>query len=233
MLILEEAVPEDAATDAEAAENLDRSKTIGQLAGSKTVRPPSDGVETVELPDDELPAAGTETAGLNPDGTGSKTFEPPTKSKSKDDKKLKVPNFERFRLWLILGFLLLIVLIGAFIFANLNLNKATINIKTDATNVDVNLNLNLDSTAKSLDQSSDTLPAKVVTEQKTYSQEVPTTGQTNTGNKASGSVTMTATECSTAAPSDVPAGSGLSNNGQTYITQGDTTFTLAPSTFAN
>lgn len=215
----DEAVPEDAALAAESA--VDRSKTIGQLAGSKTVKPPSDGVETVELPDDELPAGEAAAAGLAADGAAAKTFEPPKKSKNK---KLKVPNFERFRLWLILGALLLIVLIGAFIFANLHLDKATINIKTDATNIDTNLNLNLDSTAKTLDTSSDTVPAKVVTQQKTYSQEVTTTGQTNQGTKAQGSVTMSAGPCSPTIPADVPAGSGLSNNNQTYITQDNVSF---------
>ena len=188
----------------------DRTKTIGQLASAGAV---ADGVETLELDDEDLPPEAAEV--VKP---GTKTFEPP---KPKKDKKLHIPNFERFRLWLILGGLLLILLIGGFIFASVALPKATISIKTDATNVNTNLNLDLSTTAKSLDPANNTLPSKLAQQSKTYTQQVPTTGQKNNGTKATGSVTVT--NCSKSSDITIAAGTGFSSNGNTYISQQTTT----------
>jgi len=190
---------------------VDRTAPIGQLATGAAA---DGGVETLSLPDDDLADAAK---------PGAKTFEPPKKKKNK---KLSVPNFERFRLWLILGAGLLLLIIILLIFITVALPKATINISTDATNVPTNLNLNLSTTAKSLDPVNNVLPSKLAQEQKSYTQQVPTTGQKNNGNKASGTVTMTAQECAPniQTPATVPAGTGLSANNQTYITQEDTSF---------
>ena len=210
--------------DAEPTDALaDRDKTIGQLAGgsavSKAAKPAADGVETLTLDDEDLPP---EAAAAKP---GPKTFEPP---KGKKNKKLRVPNFNRFRLWLILGGGLLVLLIFLLIFITVALPKATIDIKTDATAVSTNLDLSLSSSAKTLDPVNNVVPAKLAQEQKTYSQQVSTTGQKNNGNKASGSVSMSAGPCSANLPNDVPAGTGLSSNGQTYITQSDASFVPVP-----
>ena len=233
----EETVQEDA-LDGEATDEtpLDADKTLGELAGAGAVaaaaEPPtgSDGVETLTLDDDDL-APEDELAA---DAKDSKASEKPAKdgAKAKKNKKLSIPNFERFRKLIIIGVILLILLIGGFIFANISLAKATINIKTDATNVSTNLNLNLSTAAKTLDASSNTIPAKPASQQKTYTQQVPTTGQKNNGNKASGSIAMTAQVCGSipdGGPPDVPAGTGVSDNGLTYITQGDTSFSQSPS----
>jgi len=190
----------------------DKSAPVGALAGA-AAKPPADGVETLTLPDEDLAAAAAST----------KSFKPP---KSKKNKKLSIPNFDRFRLWLIIGGGLLVLLIIFLIVATFALPKATIKIATDATNVNTNLNLNLSPTAKTLDPVNNILPAKLAQEQKTYSQQVATTGQKNNGNKASGTVSMSGQECAPnlGTPATVPAGTGLSANGQTYITQQDTTF---------
>jgi hypothetical protein len=199
----------------------DRSKTIGQLASAGAAGAAADGVETLTLDDEDLPP---EVADAVKQGApGAKTFEPP---KPKKNKKLRIPNFERFRLLLILGGLLLLLIIAGLIFITVSLPKATITIKTDATNVDANLNLNLSTAATALDPTNNILPSKLVSTQKTYTQQVPTTGQKNNGQKATGSVTMTAQECAPnlGTPATVPVGTGLSSNGLTYITQQDTTF---------
>jgi hypothetical protein len=213
----EEAIQEDG----EAVDPpLDTDKTLGELAAGGAA---ADGVETLTLDDDEPSADAA--------APGPKTFDPPAKGKGKDkpkkDKKLSIPNFNRFRLLLIIGGLILLLLIIGFIFATVALPKATINIKTDATNVNTNLNLNLSTAAKTLDASSGTIPAKLASQPKTYTEQVPTTGQKNNGNKASGSVSMSAGSCGPDIPNDVPAGTGLSSNGQTYITQNDVSFTPA------
>lgn len=198
---------------------VDPSQTIGQLAGASAA---GDAVETLTLDDANLPPE----AGVQP--PGAKTFEPPAKSKK--NKKLSIPNFERFRLLLVLGALALILLIAGLIFAATALPKAVIAIKTDATNVDTNLNLNLSTAATTLKPSDNIIPAKLAQQQKTLSQQMPTTGQKNNGSKASGSVTMTAQVCGSipdGAPADVPSGTGVSSNGLTYITQVNTSFSSA------
>ncbi len=228
----EETVQEDEGAIEEVP--LDADKTLGELAGAgaaaEAVQPPpaNDGVETVTLDDDDL-APEDETSALGAGAQGPKTFEPPAKdaAKAKKNKKLSIPNFERFRKFIIIGVILLILLIGGFIFASISLPKATIDIKTDATNVNTNLNLNLSTAASTLDPSSNTIPAKLASQQKTYTAQAATTGQKNNGNKASGSVTMSAGPCSANIPNDVPAGTGLSSNGQTYITQNDVAFAPA------
>lgn len=197
-------------------EPADAEPTVGQLAGDTPPPPPADGgVETLVLDDEDTPPEETPSAAQK------------AKPKKPKNKKLKIPNFERFRLLLILGGLAIVLIIAILIFITVALPKATINVKTDATNIDTNLGLSLSTGAKSLDPPSGTIPAKLASQQKTYTQTVPTTGQKNTGNKASGSITITAQYCGSIPsqpPPDVPSGTGVSNNGQTYITQQNTSF---------
>lgn len=198
-----EATVEESAED---AGEIDPNQPIGKLAGPATG---ADGVETLVLDDEDVPPE------LDDAPTGPKTFEPP---KGKKNKKLAVPNFERFRLFLILGGVGLLLLIFGFVFANMSLAKAKITVKTDATNVDVNLQLVLATAATESKIEEGVLPAKLASQQKVYTQQVPTTGQKNTGNKASGDVTIT--NCNKDGSGiTIPAGTGVSANGQTYITQ--------------
>lgn len=202
-------LPEDAA-----------EQSVGQLAGAgaaAAAASSADDVETLTLDDDELPEDAA--AAIAP-----KTFDPP---KGKKNSKLKVPNFEKFRLLLVLAVLAGILLIGGLIYAFVALPKATINIKTDASNIDTNLNLNLSTTAKTLKPSTGTVPAKLATQQKSNTQQVTTTGQKNNGNKASGEIAMSTQVCGSIpvdSPPGVPAGTGVSSNGLTYITQENTSF---------
>jgi hypothetical protein len=192
---------------------INPEKSVGELAGAAP--PPIDqGVETIALDNSETPSDADKPI-------AAKSFEPPKNAKKKN-KKLKIPNFERFRLLLVLLVLLIIIVIGAFIFANIKLAKATIEIKTDATNVNSTQNLTLYADPSN---SSSTVPSKLEQYQKTYTETVPTTGQKNNGNKASGTITTSAGACGATAPSDVPAGTGVSSsNNETFITQDDITF---------
>jgi hypothetical protein len=216
----DDAVDEDAELAPGEPEAIDPKQTVGELAGAgaaATAIKSKDGVETIALDNEDAAVADDKT----PDKADA------AKSKAaKKDKKLKVPNFERFRKWLIIGVILLILIIGGLIFANGSLAKATINIKTNAQNVNANLSLALSTSAGSVSTASGTIPANLAQQQKTFSEQVGTTGQENNGNKASGSVTMTAQECAPnlGQPPDVAAGTGLSSNGLTYITQTDTSF---------
>ncbi len=202
----DDAVPEDTLANEEPP--LDAEKPVGDLAGAAPAA--ADGVETLVL-DDEEPAP-EEAAAATP--------------KKPKNKKLSIPNFERFRLWLILGGLVLVLLIIGMILAASALPKATISIKTDASTVNTNVSLNLSPAAKTLDPTTGTIPAKLAQEQRTYTQQAATTGQKNNGNKASGSISMSGRECAPnlGTPATVPAGTGVSSNGQTYITQQNTSF---------
>lgn len=184
------------------------SMAVGALAGL----PPKDDVETVELDDNVLP---------EDEGDGEAVSNKPKAPKTPKPKKenhLKVPNFERFRLMLALAGLALILLIGGGIFALSALPKATIDIKTDATAVNVNMNLDLSTSAQGVDPGSNSLPATLAQQQKTYSQQVAATGQQNNGSKATGKVTISLNDCSQADVT-IPAGTGVSANGLTFITQ--------------
>lgn len=217
----EEAIEEDGEPIEDSGEPVDDSKPVGELAGAAAAGAAAgaiidkDGVETLTLDDEDLPPE------LDKNPVPPKSFEPPTKGKKKGgkkNKKLAVPNFERFRLWLILGGIALVLLIIGFVFANKSLAKATITVKTDSTVVDVSVDMNLSTTAKQLSTSTNTVPAKLVSQQKTYTQQVVTTGQKNNGNKASGTIKLT--NCSKQdGDITIPAGSSFSSGGNTFISQ--------------
>jgi hypothetical protein len=204
----EEEVDEEESVD-DTGDPVDANKPVGDLAAGAAA---AEGVETVVLDDEDVPP---EADAASAAAAGPKTFEP--KKKPKKNKKLAVPNFERFRKWLIIGGAALLLFIIFLLFLTFAKSKATISIKTDAANLGVNQSLSLSTTAKELDPDSGTVPAKVASQQKTFSQQVPTTGQKNSGNKASGTVTVT--NCSDATVT-LAAGNGFrSSAGNTYISQ--------------
>lgn len=193
------------------------SKPIGELAGLAPVPIDGDELETLQLDDDEDATLAASSPVLATDATKPK--------KLKKNSKLAVPNFERFRLLLVLGILGVIALIVGLVFALSVLPKAEIAITTNASEVNVGLDVNLSTTAKTVDADTATIPAKLGQQQKSSTQQSPATGQKNNGERASGVVTLSAKNCTSITPaSDVPAGTGVSANGHTYITQKDTSF---------
>jgi hypothetical protein len=207
-------------------------RPVGELAGmgapaaaAAPALAAADGIETLELDNDEAsPANAASSAADAKVGKDKKD----KKEKAKKDKKLHVPNFERFRLWLILGGLVLILLVGGLILAFKVLPKATISIQTDDSTVNTSVPVILSTKATSVDPSTGTVPAKQVQEQKTFTGTANATGQQNNGQKANGSVVISAQVCAPDLgqnPADVPAGTGVSSGGQTYITQEDANFT--------
>ena len=208
---LEETVDEASGTvSTDAAEpELDGTASIGELAGLPATAPPvdADGVETISM-DDETDAAEAALPVAVAAGTVGK--------KLKKDKKLQVPNFERFRLLLVLGGLALILLIAGVVYAVTVLPKASITVITDATNINTNLNFTADSAASTFNLAAHTLPAKAVQQQKVYTQQAAATGQRNNGEHANGQVDIT--NCGVD-DITVPAGTGISSGGLTFISQ--------------
>jgi hypothetical protein len=172
----------------------------------------ADAIETLEL-DDEPDAKPADAK----DAAAPKAVKPP---KLKKDHKLAIPNFDKFRLRIVLGVLLVIVLIVGLYLANVVLPKATIIVSTDTSDVNSSLTLNLDTDAKALDADKLVLPAVVQKVDKNGSQQVATTGKKNLGVAATGKITLSLPDCSVSQVT-VPAGSGVSANGLTFITQAD------------
>ena len=160
----------------------------------------------------------------NSDKTEEKTDD--KDKKEKKDKSLKVPNFERFRTWLIIGVVVIILLIIGFIFANKVLPKALVTISTKTTSVNSTLAMTLSPTTTALNTSQLIVPANLQQSQQTASKQVATTGQKNEGQVATGKVTFTAVVNSSGGgtPSTIPSGIGISAGGLTFITQQATIF---------
>lgn len=190
---------------------LDRTKSLAELSGD------DDEEETIEL-DDEIDE------------------DPLKDSDSKDDKKagksklkkFKIPNFNRFRLILFGGGAALILLIFFGVMAFKVMPKAQITISTDSSAINVSQDIKLKTGADVvLDPAQAIVPATKQEVKKTLTQEVPATGEKNNGEKASGSIDMTGSDCSGPSyspPNDVAAGVGVTANGKTFVTQKKASF---------
>jgi hypothetical protein len=216
---VDEAVPVGGSSEEfDAAQAAD--KPVGELAGMPD-QPGANQMseETIELDNtaSETPSAsgGKDVTAMAADGAAGKVG-----GKKGKNKKLKVPNFNKFRLKLVLGLLLIALLVLGWFVANNVLPKATVSIKTDTSNVNSSLTPTLDTSAAGVDTSTQTVPAKVEQTQKTYTGQASASGKKNEGNKASGSLTMSI-PCSalSGSPPTIPAGTGVSSNGLTFITQ--------------
>jgi hypothetical protein len=208
-------IPEVSEDEIEAEPEVDETKTVGELAGASAVASAIDDEdEPIEL-DNSTPEATAPALAAK----GSKT------PKAAKNKKFKVPNFEKFRVLLILGGLGIVLLIVGIYMAVFVMPKATITIKTDSTTVNSNIPFTASTATTEFNQSQAIIPAVRKETKKTQSQTVPATGQKNNGTKATGSVSMTTKVCgSFSSPSPVPSGTGISANGLTYITQATVTF---------
>lgn len=223
--------PTDFDTDAEAG------TPVGELAPPTAFKPSDDELETIQLEDDDTSDESAAGRGAAAAGTGAAATGAASganlananlggggASKPKKNKGLKVPDFNRFRLLLVFGVLALVCLGTLGYVAAVVLPKATVTLKTDSSDVQTNETVTLDPAQPELDVDAKVLPAKIASKQQTSTQQVTASGQKNNGTKATGSVTMTAGTCTSSVPEDVPAGTGVSASGLTYITDTNTTF---------
>lgn len=209
--VTESLVNEEEIEDPNEDPDIDADKSVGELSGKKA-ETPLEAEESIDIDNtDDAPAKGATAAGA------AKSAK---KADGKKDKKLKVPNFDRFRKWLIIGGIALVVLLVGGYFAFFSLPKAKITITTDTTDVNANVVVTADTTTKKFNEETNTVPAEKQEVKKTESQSAPATGQKNNGAKATGSVNMIAKQCGgLATPPTVSSGTGISSGGQTYITQ--------------
>jgi len=205
---------DDADGEEDLPAKISYDKSIGELAEAHDLDHP----ETIELGDDEDQVEKAAAA----------TKKLPKKPK---DKALKVPNFDKFRLWLGLGIAGAIALIIFIILAVFVLPKATIAIQTTSTPVSGNVDLKTSDKVTGYDAKSQTITGYNKTSDQTSTQQVTATGQKNNGDKATGSVTLSQKVCGTISPpTDVPAGTGLTSSGLTFITQNTTHFSSGGTT---
>jgi hypothetical protein len=181
---------------------VDKSKPVGELAGAAALE------ETIDLDnEDEEPIA----------PAAANTAANARNGKKGTDKKLKIPNFNKFRLILILSAIAVVVLAVFGYLAIAVMPKATVAIKTDSQAVNSSTVVTLKTAADTkLDAEEGIAPAKAQQVQKTLNQQVDATGQQNNGAKATGTVTIK--NC-TDNPVTVPSGTGVSASGLTFITQ--------------
>ncbi len=196
------------------------AKTIAQLSPSEPL-----GSLKTKL-DKDLDTIDLDNTELNNQSNDDQTSEPKPKKTKKDKKeKIKIPNFRKFKIISVL--VILILLIGILGYVALSvLPSATIDISTDSSNVNANVSFTMDPSTSSLNLASNTVPAKQVKVTKTYSATVNSSGQQNNGTKATGQVTFTAcyTQGPFVAPSPIPAGTGITQNNLTYVTNSTATF---------
>ncbi len=183
----------------------DVDDSLPKSAPVAAAMPVNDAEETIEL-DDEPAAAPTKVA------AAKKSF----------NKKLKVPDFNKFRTKLMLGAGLLVLLIVVFIFANVVLPKATVTVKTN--NVDLTESVDVVSSPnfRETDAEAGKVQGALKEFKKTEVQKAAATGQKDMGTKATGSVTLALSDC-TKEQVTVPAGTVLSSSNLNFITQTEVT----------
>jgi len=208
--------PEQKAADDEELEaELDsdssaaKSTAVGAAAGATAAN------DTIDM-EKEAAAAGA-----------AKAAKPAKKARAKKAGKTpKIPNFERFRKKTFLVIAAVLAAIFLFIMAVVVLPKATIVIETNTESVDTSFDFTANPSVSEVDESAGVIPAKVATEKINQSQTVAATGQKDLGSKASGNMTFSipcsAVSCS---PPTIPAGTGVSTAGLTYVTQNNAALT--------
>jgi hypothetical protein len=194
---------------AAAAAQLDKAKPVGQFAGASSIAangglPDED--ETIEMDDEpDVPAD-----------------DKPSKAKAAKGSKsakggFKIPDFNKFRLWLALGGLGVVLLIVALYVMFAVMPKANVAIKTNSSAIPANTSVTLSSlpgATVNVDRS--IVPGTTVEVIKTLSQQADATGELDKGSKATGQVTIR--NCG---PDEatIPVGTAVSAGGLTFITQ--------------
>lgn len=178
------------------------NRPIGELAGS------SKEDDSFEIDNGKPVAVSVPTA----KSSGSK----PKKGK---DKKLKVPNFGKFRNRLIIGGVLAVALLAFLIYALIAMPRATIAIGTDSEEISKTLDVTFDATADEVSADDIVVPSVVERIDRTDTATVNATGERNDGKVAEGDIVITKTVCPAGIPRTVPAGTVVVAGGQNYITQ--------------
>lgn len=182
---------------------------IQRSPGVTGVPKPTEEEETIEIDDEPAPSAkGKKAAAAAASAVGMKKF----------NKKLKVPDFNKFRTKLILGGSALLLLIIVFVLANSVLPTATVLISTNNAEIPTSLTVNSSPSIKEVDAEAAEVPGAIKEFKKSEVQKAAATGQKDMGTKANGSVTLSLTNCSKEQVT-VPAGTTVTTSNLNFVTQ--------------
>jgi len=123
--------------------------------------------------------------------SASVTDEPIEKSVKKG--KFKVPDFTSFKIKLLVGLGVIVLLIGGWVYGFVIAPKAKVIINAETSRTTVGYEFTANAGAAQVDLDNRTLPAKLVEITKENKVTIPTTGEKNKGDKATG--TMVVTNC--------------------------------------
>ena len=179
---------------------IDRTRPVGELAAMATAD--EDAIEVGDV--DQEPGVPKKPA------IAKKVF----------NRKLAVPNFELFRSRLFLLIFAIVVLGVGWLLAFRVLPKATVTIVTNNSTVNASVALTASLGAKETDAQKLVVPALQKQYKKTDTQKVTATGKKDMGTKASGSVTLALTDCSSDQVT-IPQGAVVSSSGMSFLTQAD------------
>lgn len=187
-------------------EPVEVSDEIGDLddTGKKVDLHTSDDSDEVELSAAELSVL-----------DDANTAKPESKKKgSKKSAGKKVPNFGSFRKKLLIGggVALLLLVVAVMVFGR---TKAEVTVRAETTPVDVMTEVVFDANNTQSNPESRNLRAQIQEIKRTVNQSFEATGEKDLGTKASGN--MSIANCSDN-PITIPAGTGVSSDGLTFIT---------------
>lgn len=185
-------------SDTEDEPELDKAKSVGELAGA-SFKAADDDTETIEL--DDIDEADETTVKAKP--------------KSKLKKVFKVPNFDKFRLSFFLAILAVILLVGGWIFAAVVLPKAEINIVTDSSTNVSNFAFTANTAAKDFDLEKAIVPAQQKEIKKTDTEKTTASGKKDNGTKASGTITVK--NCEDSSARSLGAGTVFTASGKNFV----------------
>ena len=204
----EDETDEDESNDEDDNIDLDKTRSIGELS------------------DDDVITLGSEDEPFKDDETDEDEDSKP--SKKEKNKKVKVPNFDSFRLKLFLIPTLLIVLIGGWYLMTYVLPKVTVKITTQNVSNVINTVVTTNVKQTSVDTDKMIVPGKLDTLKTNATKTFTPTGQQNQGKKASGTVTLY--DCSAkdrfyGTTITLSTGTQLSSRGFIFVTTAPITIT--------
>jgi|AntRauTorckE6833_2_1112554.scaffolds.fasta_scaffold00271_9 hypothetical protein len=151
------------------------------------------------------------------------------KTPKKPKRKLRIPNFNKFRLALILGGLGLILLVVGWYIAVFVMPRADIVLETSTQNLSQTIEFDARTSQTERDTENLVIPVTEKELRKQSEETVPATGEKNVGEKATG--TMTLTNCiNDGEEKTVPSGTAFSSGNFTFLTT--EAVTLEPAVFS-
>ncbi len=213
------------------ADDLDTSKPVAEHmrhTPSSVVRPTAaDAVDddAIEL-DNATPDSKATSPILGANAAAS------AKKSKKGGKGFKIPDFNKFRVWGVIAGVAVVVFIFMWYIGFVVMPSADVSVKTDSTAIQTTLDVRLNTAATAVNTTNGTVPAQSQETQKTVTQQGEATGQKDKGTKATGTIQFyNCNQLDTLGGTDrtIPAGTGVSTGGLTFITTQDVS--VPPSNF--